>query len=155
MTGNIAYLSYFKEFDGGYVTFRGGAHGGRISDLLRKGFDAGRNVKRGQDTKIPQSSDPPVKVSDEAVHKELGDRMERAATTASSLEAEQDNDAQTRFEAASKQYNDLPLLRVNTLGSGEDSMKLIELMAHCTTLSKLVRKRIERFCELKNRKRVV
>ncbi|GKB07333.1 hypothetical protein Tco_0835617 [Tanacetum coccineum] len=31
MTGNIAYLSNFKEFDGGYVTFRGGAHGGRIS----------------------------------------------------------------------------------------------------------------------------
>ncbi|GJY60888.1 putative ribonuclease H-like domain-containing protein [Tanacetum coccineum] len=34
-------------------------------------------------------------VGDEAVHKELGDRMERAATTASSLEAEQDSDAQT------------------------------------------------------------
>ncbi|GKC52621.1 hypothetical protein Tco_1075366 [Tanacetum coccineum] len=31
MTGNIAYLSEFKEFDGGYVTFGGGAHGGRIS----------------------------------------------------------------------------------------------------------------------------
>ncbi|GJX84610.1 putative ribonuclease H-like domain-containing protein [Tanacetum coccineum] len=31
MTGNIAYLSYFKEFDEGYVTFGGGAHGGRIS----------------------------------------------------------------------------------------------------------------------------
>ncbi|GKD38735.1 putative ribonuclease H-like domain-containing protein, partial [Tanacetum coccineum] len=31
MTGNIAYLSDFKEFDGSYVTFRGGAHGGRIS----------------------------------------------------------------------------------------------------------------------------
>ncbi|GJR61546.1 putative ribonuclease H-like domain-containing protein [Tanacetum coccineum] len=31
MTGNIAYLSDFKEFDGGYVTFRGGTHGGRIS----------------------------------------------------------------------------------------------------------------------------
>ncbi|GKE11949.1 hypothetical protein Tco_1415500, partial [Tanacetum coccineum] len=31
MTGNIVYLSDFKEFDGGYVTFRGGAHGGRIS----------------------------------------------------------------------------------------------------------------------------
>ncbi|GKB13793.1 putative ribonuclease H-like domain-containing protein [Tanacetum coccineum] len=40
---------------------------------------------------IPQSSGPPKKVSDEAVHKELGDRMERAATTASSLEAEQDS----------------------------------------------------------------
>ncbi|GJY56178.1 hypothetical protein Tco_0455293 [Tanacetum coccineum] len=49
------------------------------------------HVKRGRDTKIPQSSGPPVKVSDEAVHKELGDRMERAATTASSLEAEQDS----------------------------------------------------------------
>ncbi|GJR91909.1 putative ribonuclease H-like domain-containing protein [Tanacetum coccineum] len=32
------------------------------------------------------------KVGDEAVHKELGDRMERAATTASSLEAEQDSE---------------------------------------------------------------
>ncbi|GKB36821.1 putative ribonuclease H-like domain-containing protein, partial [Tanacetum coccineum] len=31
MTGNIAYLSDFKEFDRGYVTFKGGAYGGRIS----------------------------------------------------------------------------------------------------------------------------
>ncbi|GJY96482.1 hypothetical protein Tco_0513392 [Tanacetum coccineum] len=31
MTGNIAYLLDFKEFDEGYVTFGGGAHGGRIS----------------------------------------------------------------------------------------------------------------------------
>ncbi|GJT02834.1 putative ribonuclease H-like domain-containing protein [Tanacetum coccineum] len=62
-----------------------------VADLLTKGFDAGRHVKRGRDTKIPQSSGPPVKVGDEAVHKELGDRMERAATTASSLEAEQDS----------------------------------------------------------------
>ncbi|GJW40246.1 hypothetical protein Tco_0066091 [Tanacetum coccineum] len=51
-----------------------------------------RQLKRGRDTKIPQSSGPPEKVGDEAVHKELGDRMERAATTASSLEAEQDSD---------------------------------------------------------------
>ncbi|GKF16035.1 hypothetical protein Tco_0057497, partial [Tanacetum coccineum] len=59
--------------------------------LLTKGFDAGRHVKRYRDIKIPQSSGPPVKVGDEVVHKELGDRMERAATTASSLEAEQDS----------------------------------------------------------------
>ncbi|GKF38208.1 hypothetical protein Tco_0118269 [Tanacetum coccineum] len=32
MIGNIAYLLDFKEFDGGYVTFGGGAHGGGISD---------------------------------------------------------------------------------------------------------------------------
>ncbi|GJZ51521.1 putative ribonuclease H-like domain-containing protein [Tanacetum coccineum] len=40
--------------------------------------------------------------------------------------------AQTRFEAASKQSNDPPLSRINILGSGEDSMKLKELMELCT-----------------------
>ncbi|GJS09697.1 hypothetical protein Tco_0366493 [Tanacetum coccineum] len=73
-------------------------------------------------------------VGDEVVHKELGNRMERAATTASSLEAEQDSgsgprcqdtilgdvNAQTRFEITSKQSIDPPLLRGYTLGSGED-----------------------------------
>ncbi|GJZ13280.1 hypothetical protein Tco_0548510 [Tanacetum coccineum] len=85
---------------------------------------------------------PLRKVGDEAVHKELGDRMERAATTASSSEAEQDSgsgprcqdtilgdvDAQTRFETTSEQSNDPPLSKVNTFGSGEDSMKILELM---------------------------
>ncbi|GJR32403.1 putative ribonuclease H-like domain-containing protein [Tanacetum coccineum] len=31
ITGNIAHLSDFKEFDRGYVTFRGGAYGGKIT----------------------------------------------------------------------------------------------------------------------------
>ncbi|GJX93910.1 putative ribonuclease H-like domain-containing protein [Tanacetum coccineum] len=31
MTGNITHLSDFKDFDGGYVTFSGGAYGGRIT----------------------------------------------------------------------------------------------------------------------------
>ncbi|GJY27918.1 hypothetical protein Tco_0403685, partial [Tanacetum coccineum] len=31
MTGNIAYLSNFKQFDRGYVAFGGGAYGGKIS----------------------------------------------------------------------------------------------------------------------------
>nr|GEX97510.1 hypothetical protein [Tanacetum cinerariifolium] len=44
-------------------------------------------------------------------------------------------EAQTRFEAASKQSNDPPLSRVNTLRSGEDSMKLKELMELCIKLS--------------------
>ncbi|GKB33456.1 hypothetical protein Tco_0872857 [Tanacetum coccineum] len=35
MTRNIAYLSDFKEFDGGYVAFRRGAYGGRITDILK------------------------------------------------------------------------------------------------------------------------
>ncbi|GJX15788.1 putative ribonuclease H-like domain-containing protein [Tanacetum coccineum] len=31
MTGSISYLSYFKEFDRGYVTFGGGGKGGKIT----------------------------------------------------------------------------------------------------------------------------
>ncbi|GJR96480.1 hypothetical protein Tco_0268654 [Tanacetum coccineum] len=57
------------------------------------------HVKRGQDTKIPQSSGPPVKVGDETVHNELGDKIERAASTASSLEAEQDSDNINRTQS--------------------------------------------------------
>ncbi|GJX32186.1 putative ribonuclease H-like domain-containing protein [Tanacetum coccineum] len=79
------------------------------NNLLTKGFDAGRvdtvkislttarqkistarqklvlllHVKRGQDTKVPRSGGPPIKVGDEAVHKELGDRIEKDATIAS------------------------------------------------------------------------
>ncbi|GJR93566.1 hypothetical protein Tco_0265740 [Tanacetum coccineum] len=57
-----------------------------------------------------------------------------AATIASSLEAEQDSDTQTRFETTSIKSNDPPLSRVHTPGSGEDSMKLMELMALYTKL---------------------
>ncbi|GJW45545.1 putative ribonuclease H-like domain-containing protein [Tanacetum coccineum] len=57
----------------------------------RCSISTAKHVKRGWDTKIPQSSGPPEKVGDEAVHKELGDRMERAGTTTSILEAEQDS----------------------------------------------------------------
>ncbi|GJW50231.1 retrovirus-related pol polyprotein from transposon TNT 1-94, partial [Tanacetum coccineum] len=86
-------------------------------------------------TEISQSSGPISLVTDETVTKEREDIMERATTTASSLEAEQDSEAQTRFETASKQSNDPPLSRVNTLRSGEDRLKLKELMDLCTKLS--------------------
>ncbi|GJS62863.1 zinc finger, CCHC-type containing protein [Tanacetum coccineum] len=95
---------------------------------------------------------------DETIYKEWEDRMERAATTVSSLEAEHDSGsgprcqdtilggvkAQTRFEAASKQSNDPPLSRVNILGSGEDSMKLKELMEHYTQLSELIQALVDK-----------
>ncbi|GJU25213.1 putative ribonuclease H-like domain-containing protein [Tanacetum coccineum] len=109
--------------------------------------------------------------ADENVHEERGDNMERAATTAASLDAEQDSGniirtqsmatlnepipqgtgsgsgprcqdtilgdrpAQTRFERLSKQSNDPPLSRVNTLGSKEDRLKIMELIEICTKLS--------------------
>ncbi|GJR18731.1 hypothetical protein Tco_0967258 [Tanacetum coccineum] len=56
------------------------------------------------------------------------------------LEASSDN-AQTRFETTFKKSNDPPLSRGYTLGSGEDSMKLLELMELCTKSSDLVSKK--------------
>ncbi|GJR16304.1 hypothetical protein Tco_0798956 [Tanacetum coccineum] len=77
----------------------------------------------------------------EAIHKKRGDSLVRAATTASSLEVEQDSGggprrqetmgdttARTRFESVSKLSNDPLLARGNTLQSGEDSLKLNELI---------------------------
>ncbi|GKD00660.1 putative ribonuclease H-like domain-containing protein [Tanacetum coccineum] len=76
-----------------------------VADLLTKAFDVSRfNFlvasigKKGWDTKIPQSSGPPIKVGDEAIHKELGYRMEKPATTASSFEAEQDSGSGPRCQ---------------------------------------------------------
>ncbi|GJZ08055.1 hypothetical protein Tco_0542338 [Tanacetum coccineum] len=92
-------------------------------------------------------SGPTEHVADEAVYKELYDNLVRAATTASSLEAKQDSGGgprcqetmrdtidQTRFENVSKISNDLLLSRGNTLQSGEDSLKLKELMELCNNL---------------------
>ncbi|GKC44336.1 hypothetical protein Tco_1062058 [Tanacetum coccineum] len=83
------------------------------SSQLKKTYKP-RKAKRT--TKISQSSGPIHLVADQTVYKEWEDRMERAVTTASSLEVEQDSgsgprcqvtilggaEAQTRFEAASK-----------------------------------------------------
>nr|GEV44038.1 uncharacterized mitochondrial protein AtMg00810-like [Tanacetum cinerariifolium] len=90
-------------------------------------------------TQVPQSSDSIEHVADEVVHKELGDSLVRAATTAFSLgakcqEAIGDNTAQTRIESVSKHSNDSLLARGNTLRSNEDRMKLNELMDLCTNL---------------------
>nr|GEU47085.1 hypothetical protein [Tanacetum cinerariifolium] len=76
-----------------------------------------RKPKR-KDTHVPQPSGPTINVADEPVHMVLGDTLVRAATSASSLEAEQDSG--------------------NTLLRDEDSMKLDELMALCTTLQNRV-----------------
>ncbi|GJZ39907.1 putative ribonuclease H-like domain-containing protein [Tanacetum coccineum] len=71
------------------------------------------------------------------VYKEWEDRMERVATTASSLDAEQNSDAQTRFETTFKKSNDPSLSRGYTLGTGEDNIKLLELMELCIKFSDL------------------
>ncbi|GKA77880.1 hypothetical protein Tco_0784417 [Tanacetum coccineum] len=63
--------------------------------------------KQRRDTKIPQSSGPIEHLADEVANEEL----------------------------VPTQSNDPPLLRVNTLGSGEDRLSLKELMDLCTKLS--------------------
>ncbi|GJR73075.1 putative ribonuclease H-like domain-containing protein [Tanacetum coccineum] len=117
-----------------------------VANLLTKAFDVGRFQylitqkprKAKRTTEISQSSGPIPLVANETVIKEWEDRMEMAAITASSLEVEQDSEAQIRFGPASKQSNGPHLSRVNTHGSGEESMKVKELMDLCTKLPEKV-----------------
>ncbi|GJS07471.1 hypothetical protein Tco_0364267 [Tanacetum coccineum] len=84
-----------------------------------------RKPKR-KDTKVPQPSGPTTNVADEAVYEEMDDSLERAATTATSLDADSgsgprrqdtmgDTIAQTRSENVSKLSNDPLLARVKKL----------------------------------------
>nr|GEV86869.1 retrovirus-related Pol polyprotein from transposon TNT 1-94 [Tanacetum cinerariifolium] len=57
-----------------------------------------RKPKR-KDTQVPQPSGPTDNVTDEAVHKELGDKLVRVATTVSSIEAEQLNGNITKIQS--------------------------------------------------------
>ncbi|GJV19828.1 putative ribonuclease H-like domain-containing protein [Tanacetum coccineum] len=108
-----------------------------VADLLTKAFDlyllllgkAKKSVKLMMEKLfrmelelmlVPQPSDPIENVIDEAVYKDLGGSLVRAATTSSSLEAE--------FENVSKHSNDSLLARGKTLQSDEDKLKLNELM---------------------------
>ncbi|GJR63458.1 hypothetical protein Tco_1505620 [Tanacetum coccineum] len=143
-----------------------------FSSMLAQQADMGerpRKAKRASE--ISQFSGPIPLVVDETVTKEKEDIIERVATIASGLEAEQDSGninrtqsmatlnepcpqgtssgsgprcqdtilrdakAQTRFETISKQSNNPPLSRLNTLGSGEDRLKLKEFMDLYTKLS--------------------
>ncbi|GJV54513.1 hypothetical protein Tco_1450254 [Tanacetum coccineum] len=81
-----------------------------------------RKAKRA--TEISQSSGPIPLVADKTVTKERGDRMERAATTASSLEVEQDNGSGPRCQDT--------ILRD---AEAQTRLKLKELMDLCTKLS--------------------
>ncbi|GJX12534.1 hypothetical protein Tco_0204292, partial [Tanacetum coccineum] len=108
-----------------------------------------RKTKR-KVTKISQSSGPTTLVADDTIYEERRDSVERAATTATSLDAEQgsgsprcqeamgDTIAQTRSERVSIPSYDSPLLGVNTPGSDEERIELKELMDMCTKLSDMV-----------------
>ncbi|GKC60670.1 hypothetical protein Tco_1088268 [Tanacetum coccineum] len=92
-----------------------------------------RRSKR-KDIKIPQPSGPTTNVADEAVNEEIDDSLERAATTATSLDAEQDRRqeiigdtiAQTRSENVSKLSNDPLLARATEIASLKKRVKKLE-----------------------------
>ncbi|GJY30248.1 hypothetical protein Tco_0413743 [Tanacetum coccineum] len=102
-----------------------------------------RKPKR-KDTQVPQPSGPTDIVADEVVHKELGDSLVRAATTASSLKAEDSgNITKTRSKATPNESSSLGTTlgggpRGNTLRSDEVSLKLNQLMKLCTNLQQMV-----------------
>ncbi|GJT52243.1 putative ribonuclease H-like domain-containing protein [Tanacetum coccineum] len=146
-----------------------------VADLLTKAFDVSRFqylIARYLEWNGTAAKDEfQVSAVRVTYYWQWEDRMERAATTASSLEAEQDSGNINRTQSMAtlnesfpqgtdsgsgprcqdtilgvqklkfdlrlhlnKSY-DPPLSRVNTLGSGEDNMKLKELMEFCTKLS--------------------
>ncbi|GKB49003.1 hypothetical protein Tco_0899756 [Tanacetum coccineum] len=81
---------------------------------------------RGQNTKVPQSGGSLDKVGGEAINEEMLDSVERVATTATSLKAEQasSNINKTQFMTTLNEPFSLELgSGGHTLGSGEDSME--------------------------------
>nr|GEX11875.1 ribonuclease H-like domain-containing protein [Tanacetum cinerariifolium] len=87
-------------------------------------------------TELPQTSEPIPNVADEAVYEEWDNRVERAATTTASLNAEQDSGGSPRCQEAmggsiaqtgSKRVPtppyDSPLLRVHTPKSDKERFK--------------------------------
>ncbi|GKE01663.1 hypothetical protein Tco_1389646, partial [Tanacetum coccineum] len=89
-------------------------------------------------TEVPHPSGPTTNVVDEAINEEMDDSLVRAATTASSLEAEQDsgNIDKTQSKATPNEAGSQGTTSGggNTLQSGEDILKLNELMELCTNL---------------------
>ncbi|GJR64828.1 putative ribonuclease H-like domain-containing protein [Tanacetum coccineum] len=90
------------------------------------------NWKTKKDTQLSQTSIPQDLGANEDVHKEGGDNVERAITTAASLDAAHDipgaktpwvAPSQTRSERVLEKPNEPPLLEGHTSGSGEGRME--------------------------------
>ncbi|GJU29412.1 hypothetical protein Tco_1173001 [Tanacetum coccineum] len=106
-----------------------------------------RKPKR-KDTQVPQPSDPSENVTDEAIHKELGNSLVRATTTTSSLEAEQDsgNITKTRSKATPNESSSLG----TTSGGGPRCQETIgDTTAQTRRVKKLEKKNRSRTHKLK------
>ncbi|GKD82470.1 putative ribonuclease H-like domain-containing protein, partial [Tanacetum coccineum] len=140
---NVADL-LTKAFDGRLMVFKcSGVYTSTIWIEVRMDY----NWRTKKDTKLPQTSVPQDLEVDEDVHKEESDSMERAITTAASLDAAQDNDniiktqtkamTNTRSERVLEQPIKPPLSEGHTSGSGEIRMEhQFELMDNVLDLEK-------------------
>ncbi|GKB35038.1 hypothetical protein Tco_0879980 [Tanacetum coccineum] len=115
-----------------------------------------RKTKR-KATEISQSSGPTTLVADETVYKEREDRMERAATTTSSLEAEQDNGNIFRTQSIATLNEPIPQgtgsrsgPRVLDLENVKDAQAL-EIKQLKKRVKKLEKKKKSRTLQLKRR----
>ncbi|GJV85330.1 hypothetical protein Tco_1525228 [Tanacetum coccineum] len=93
MTGNIAYLSDFKQFDGGYVAFGGEVMGTKVATIFQflsiEALFKGRHITRGGTPRYLSLVSPSVKVGVGLSIRRLGDRWNRGYLPyCSSLEAE-------------------------------------------------------------------
>ncbi|GJR00737.1 putative ribonuclease H-like domain-containing protein [Tanacetum coccineum] len=79
-----------------------------VAYLLTKAFDTRKPKKAKRTTKISQSSGPIHLVANEIVYKKWEDIMERAATTASSFETEQDSGNINRTQSMATLNESLP-----------------------------------------------
>ncbi|GJS79764.1 hypothetical protein Tco_0729645 [Tanacetum coccineum] len=138
MASAIIYLATNQKFNFSKFIFESMIR--NLENVSGKFVMYPRKPKR-KDTQVPQSGDPMENVVDEVVHKELGDSLVRAATTASSLEAEHDSGSiiKTRSKATpNESISQGTNSGGNTLQSDKDRLKLDELMALCTTLQNRV-----------------
>ncbi|GJR85429.1 hypothetical protein Tco_0209440 [Tanacetum coccineum] len=134
-----SYLTNYEEIDGGYVAFGGNPKGGKITGKvspnpttrIHKDHPLDQVIGDLQSAIQTRKMSKNLKehgfvdnVADEAINEEMDDSLERAATTTTSLDVEQDMGggprrqetmgdiiAQTRFENVSKTSNDLLLAR--------------------------------------------
>ncbi|GKC18232.1 hypothetical protein Tco_1015014 [Tanacetum coccineum] len=97
-------------------------------------YPRSRRPKR-KDIEVPQPSGPTTNVADEVVYKEMDNSVERAATTATSLDTEQDRGNINKTQ--SKVTLNEPSSLVTSSGSGP-RVKLNELMEFCTKLQQRV-----------------
>nr|GFA52535.1 hypothetical protein [Tanacetum cinerariifolium] len=107
-----------------------------------------RKTKR-KATEISQSSGPTTFVADETVHEEREDTVDRATTTAASLDAEQDNGTINRTQSTAIPNEPIP----QGTGSSENkkTAQVLEITHLKKRLKRLEKKRKSRTLQLKRR----